>query len=170
MPHPPKTAPSLKSVSEKKRSKTHSLLPAHLFVLSCKYHTRRTWRMSPRGKLKAHRADGGTGWAFLETRTRKDIHTKTNLSLSIELFSLLQGNAETERPHTSLRKDSAQCGLCVFIHIYVYSILIYMKILLHRKKRMWSAPPWRSKMMLKFQVSLVLEGWIILTGDLYNQA
>lgn len=126
MLHPPKTAPSLKLVREKRRSKMHSLLPAHLFVLPCRYHAGRTRRMSPHGKFKAHRADGGTGWAFLETRTRKNIHTKTNLSLSLELFLLLQGNAETERPHTSPRKDSAQRRLCVFIQIYMYIVYLHI--------------------------------------------
>lgn len=60
--------------------------------------------MSPHGKFQAHRADGGTGWAFLEMRTRKNIYTKTNLSLSLELFTLLQRNVETEGPHADLRE------------------------------------------------------------------
>jgi len=60
--------------------------------------------MCPHGTFQAHRADGGTGWAFLEMRTRKNIYTKINLSLSLQLFSLLQGNAETGGSHTDLRE------------------------------------------------------------------
>lgn len=36
--------------------------------------------------------------------TRKNFYTKSNLSLYLQLISLLQGNAETEGPHADLRE------------------------------------------------------------------
>lgn len=118
MLHPPKTALSLKLARGKKRSKMHSPLSAHSFALPCKHHSGRTWGMNPHGKFQAHRADGDTGWAFQEMKTRKNIYTQTNPSLSLELIPLLQGNAGNRGPYADLREGQSQCVLCVFIHIY----------------------------------------------------
>lgn len=47
---------------------------------------------------------GSTGQAFMEMSTSKNFYTKLNLSLSLQLISLLQGNVETEGPHADLRE------------------------------------------------------------------